>query len=256
VTTRYVYDGDGRVMGEYGTSATDVKAEYIWMEPEAANDNVWGGVDGIGGYAPLAVASAPAGGTPSINWVHANHIGVPLMTTDASGNAVTPYGYTQIAFPGQLRTLPDLYYNRHRDYHPTTGRYIQADPIGLDGDANPYAYAGNNPLRYLDPMGLQSGGSAAVAEFAFEWWLKRQARPGRWTPWGRAWGVGEAIGADAVVSWYLYSRDCEDDFSILQAKTSRRSGKERASDSPSWAQGSNPDPNENCKQFATRLLNA
>jgi YD repeat-containing protein len=70
VTTRYVYNGDGRVMGEYGTSATDVKAEYIWMEPEAANDNVWGGVDGIGGYAPLAVASAPSGGTASINWVH------------------------------------------------------------------------------------------------------------------------------------------------------------------------------------------
>ncbi len=48
-------------------------------------------------------------------------------------------------FPGQSRVLPDLYYNRHRDYDPTTGRYIQADPIGLDGGQNSYAYAGGIP---------------------------------------------------------------------------------------------------------------
>ena len=47
-TTRYVYDGDGRLIGEYGASATDVKAEYIWLSPEVANDNIWGGGDGIG----------------------------------------------------------------------------------------------------------------------------------------------------------------------------------------------------------------
>jgi hypothetical protein len=45
------------------------------------------------------------------------------------------------------------YYNRYRDYDPTTGRYIQADPIGLEGDENPYAYALGNPLRYADPTG-------------------------------------------------------------------------------------------------------
>jgi RHS repeat-associated protein len=139
-------DSDGRVIGEYGASATDVKAEYIWVSPEVANDNVWGGGDGIGGYAPLAVSSAPLGGTATLSWIHANHIGAPLLMTDATGTAVSPSGYTQIAFPGQLRTLPDLYYNRYRDYDPTTGRYVQADPIGLDGDANPYAYAINNAL--------------------------------------------------------------------------------------------------------------
>jgi RHS repeat-associated protein len=134
---RISHDGDGRVIGEYGTSAADVKAEYIWASPEVANDNIWGGGDGVGGYAPLAVSTAPTGGTASLNWVHANHIGAPILTTNASGTAITPSGYTQIAFPGQLRTLPDLYYNRYRDYDPTTGRYVQADPIGLDGDANP-----------------------------------------------------------------------------------------------------------------------
>jgi RHS repeat-associated protein len=52
------------------------------------------------------------------------------------------------------RCSADLYYNQYRDYDPTTGRYIQADPIGLAGDANPYSYANSNPVGMVDPMGL------------------------------------------------------------------------------------------------------
>ena len=162
-TRRFVYDDDGRVLGEYGTSATDVKAEYIWLSATAANDNQtpstalgtgFGGDDGTGGYTPLAIASAPSGGSASLVWVHANHLGVPLTTTDATGTEVTPStDYTALGFPGQMKTLPDLWYNRHRDYDPGTGRYVQADPIGLAGDANPFAYARGNPLKYIDPSG-------------------------------------------------------------------------------------------------------
>jgi uncharacterized protein RhaS with RHS repeats len=37
-----------------------------------------------------------------------------------------------------------------------SARFIQADPIGLEGGPNVYAYANNAPTMYTDPLGLLS----------------------------------------------------------------------------------------------------
>ena len=141
-------------MGEYDSSGAPV-AETIWLSPSVAGGNQpFGGSDGVGGYAPLAVATG-SGGSAALYWVHGNHLGVPIVTTDASGAAATPPAYTMAGFPGQTHTLSDLYYNRYRDYDSSLGRYIQSDPIGLRGGSNPYVYAGANPLRYVDPKGTE-----------------------------------------------------------------------------------------------------
>jgi RHS repeat-associated protein len=59
---------------------------------------------------------------------------VPVVYTSANGIPVAPPGdYLLPGFPGQSRVMADLYYNRYCDYDPVTGRYIQADPIGLGG---------------------------------------------------------------------------------------------------------------------------
>ncbi|WP_436129032.1 RHS repeat-associated core domain-containing protein, partial [Acidovorax sp. LjRoot117] len=43
-----------------------------------------------------------------------------------------------------------------RSYDSKSGKYTQADPIGLEGGANRFAYVGGNPLSYMDPMGLDA----------------------------------------------------------------------------------------------------
>jgi RHS repeat-associated protein len=153
-TRRFVTAPDGRVLGEYGANASDVKAEFIWMHPQVGESGIFGGDDGLGGYMPLAVAANDNNGVSQLNWVHGNHMGVPIYYSDASGaQLATPTGYAIPGFPGQSRTFTDLYYNRYRDYDSSTGRYVQADPIGLAGGQSPYSYALNNPLRYTDPTG-------------------------------------------------------------------------------------------------------
>ncbi|HNP64628.1 MAG TPA: RHS repeat-associated core domain-containing protein, partial [Woeseiaceae bacterium] len=44
--------------------------------------------------------------------------------------------------------------NYYRTYDPSTGRYLESDPIGLVAGLNTYAYVGNMPTMYVDPLGL------------------------------------------------------------------------------------------------------
>lgn len=48
-------------------------------------------------------------------------------------------------------------YNSARDYNPTIGRYLEADPIGMAGGQNNlYTYVDGNPVTRVDPKGLAS----------------------------------------------------------------------------------------------------
>ena len=135
---RFVYDESGRLIGEYGTGASDVKAEHVWLMPDADE----------GGYEPLALV-----GPATTSWVHGDHLGMPVMITSSAGSSVndfqaSPFGTryraakasptTAIALPGQIIDVADRFYNRYRDYDPSIGRYLQADPIGLAGGDNVY----------------------------------------------------------------------------------------------------------------------
>jgi len=53
-----------------------------------------------------------------------------------------------------LRCLVRPLYNYRRDYDPATGRYVEADPIGLAAGTNLYTYVSNKPTAFADPSGL------------------------------------------------------------------------------------------------------
>jgi RHS repeat-associated protein len=57
----------------------------------------------------------------------------------------------------------------HREYPPHLGRWPNRDPIGEDGGENVYVFTGNDPMRFVDFLGLRwkvdrKGGGKAPAE--------------------------------------------------------------------------------------------
>ena len=108
--------------------------------------------------------------TTALYYVHNDHLGTPQVITDENQNIVwgadyQPFGEVSVhtntiannlRFPGQyFDEESNLHYNYFRDYDPSTGRYIQSDPIGLQGGLNTYGYVLQNPLRFYDPLGLK-----------------------------------------------------------------------------------------------------
>jgi len=94
-----------------------------------------------------------------------NSDGIPVWSWDgeAFGNTppnTNPSGLGNLTFnlrfPGQYYDAEtNLHYNGHRDYDPTTGRYIESDPIGLNGGSvSTYSYVKNQPTADTDTDGL------------------------------------------------------------------------------------------------------
>ncbi|MDO9163299.1 MAG: RHS repeat-associated core domain-containing protein [Methylococcaceae bacterium] len=92
---------------------------------------------------------------PVWRWDAADAFGTTLPNEDPDGDG-NQFEYN-LRFPGQYYDQETgLHYNYFRDYDPSTGRYIQSDPIGLSGGLNTYGYVGGDPVNVVDPLGLSS----------------------------------------------------------------------------------------------------
>jgi RHS repeat-associated protein len=101
------------------------------------------------------------------SFVRTDHIGRPVFATNTTGvktwtASYTPFGGVRTTtgtpisarFPGQwFQAESGLHQNWMRDYDPTTGRYLQADPLGLVDGASVYGYALQSPMMNVDPRG-------------------------------------------------------------------------------------------------------
>lgn len=105
-----------------------------------------------------------------------NHLNTPQQITSQDNRSLwiwdsNPFGETHPnqnpsmlgtfvvnhRFPGQyLDEETGLHQNWHRDYDPRVGRYLQGDPIGLNGGTNIFAYALGNSISNIDFTGLET----------------------------------------------------------------------------------------------------
>ncbi|MEU3658006.1 DNRLRE domain-containing protein [Streptomyces sp. NPDC032161] len=129
-----------------------------------------------------------------------------------------------------------------RLYNAATGRFLSVDPVS-GGSCNSYDYVCADPVNMLDldgrmtalalvgaaGLGVSAGtvltiiGVGAVVAIVALIWLK-----------GKAWAIRQV--------------------KILWAKASKKSGKETASDIPSWARGKTRKGNESIDQAADRIF--
>lgn len=152
----FVYNPQHQLLGEYDAAGAPV-FEYIWMNGH-----------------PVAAMATGAAGVTNIHFIYADHLGSPRVVMDERARirwrwASDPFGndapntnpvgvgpfVLNLRMPGQYYDAESgLFYNHMRDYDPAMGRYIESDPLGLEGGLNTYAYVESDPLLNADPSGL------------------------------------------------------------------------------------------------------
>lgn len=149
------YDTVGRFLGRYDAAGASVQ-EVIWL-----------------GDMPVGVIASG-----SLHYIEADYLGAPrividpvrqraVWSWDMSGDVFGASLANQdpdkdgkafmfdLRFPGQqFDATSGTHYNLFRDYDPAVGRYLQSDPVGLQGGLNTYNYVSNSPLLWSDPKGL------------------------------------------------------------------------------------------------------
>jgi RHS repeat-associated protein len=161
LTTDFQFDLAGHIIGENDNSTGNDITEYVFAE-----------------NTPLAQIDSSG----NIVYIHTDQTGNPQKITNPSRTIVwdreqEPFGETYATptnttptnhrFPGQYADAEDLLsYNYMRDYDPTIGRYVQADPLGLVAGPNIYGYVSQNPTQSVDSSGLFEGGNYSPAPWA------------------------------------------------------------------------------------------
>ena len=189
-TWHYVYDALGRRITKAQTEVSDRhpednaclkenRTEFLWDGSHLLQEHSSNGLytyiyTDLDSYEPLAQihnwTNEKDESQQQANYFHCDQIGIPREMTDNDGKLLwfgDYYGWgklkseTNITNAHQPFRLQNqycdaetgLHYNFFRYYEPDAGRFVNQDPIGLEGGSNFYQLAFNGQ-NWIDPLGL------------------------------------------------------------------------------------------------------
>jgi RHS repeat-associated protein len=160
-------------------------------------------------------------------------LGSTLALADETGPLTTqytyePFGKTTVAGAGTTNSFAytgreldgtGIYYYRARYYYPHIGRFVSEDPAGFHGSQNLYAYVGDDPINFFDPLGLivqgtfnRSTGELTITDIDTGITIKAAAESG-----GKPWGDPIPKG-----TWDILERAGKPDFFRLDRQDRNR----------------------------------
>ena len=163
----YVYDGDGKRLQKTENSTTTTFM-YSGINP-MYEENSTGSACYIYGPTGLITKRTTIDQETNTYFYHKDHLGSTRLVTNSSKDIIAtstyhPFGETEVEegsekylYNGKEKDSTGLYYYGARYYDPQIGRFTSRDPLsnGSTSGSNRYAYCQNNPLRFIDPTGLQ-----------------------------------------------------------------------------------------------------
>jgi RHS repeat-associated protein len=172
--TEFAYDGFGRrtriVEKDNGTVLTD--RHFVWIGLDLCEEREADGTKVLKRFSVHGVRAETGADVPAGSYFYArDHLDSIREMTDGNGLIRASYDYSpygtrtrtsgdlesDFGFTGHYAHAPSgLNLAAYRDYDPNLGRWLSRDPLGESGSLNLYSYALNDPVNYVDPLGLSA----------------------------------------------------------------------------------------------------
>jgi RHS repeat-associated protein len=166
----YVYDGEGK---RIQVTEDSVTTTYMYSGMNIVyEENSTGEATYIYGPTGRLAKRTTIDEETNVFYYHTDHLGSTRLVTDENKNIVAavtyhPFGEAnakegteEFLFSGKELDSTELYYFGARYYDPEIGRWITRDPLrgkaGSPQSLNRYSYCVNNPVNFIDPVGLVS----------------------------------------------------------------------------------------------------
>jgi RHS repeat-associated protein len=210
------YDAiNSRIGQTYGTNTTIFVVNPNAKLPQALM-RIKNGVTNYYVYGPglLYQVTETATTTNTLTY-HYDYRGSTIALTDGNGNVTdrieySAYGLTTyragmndtpFLFNGRFGVQTDpngLLYMRARYYNPYLCRFLSQDPSGFAGGLNWFAFAGGNPVSYLDPFGLNA---QSTGDSFFTWTDPNLNIPGMYQQMGNYYAAENADWVDQAMNF-------------------------------------------------------